>query len=185
VPAVVPSSPGRRRGVSIGRERPPVSEHRAARAHLQVALDSLASLLAVIDEVGSNVSAASPVVRQQIHYLWIVVGSRSKEHARVLGRTRSASGFANAIRPETSWRSAPRAPSLTRSCGTPRRPTDHGLPSSRASRQVVPSPSSPGCGLWRSRHRPSGPRSTLSASTSFASRCSRGTEPVSRTRRCA
>jgi len=69
-----------------------------ARAHLQVALDSLASLLAVIDEIGSDVSVASPAIRRQVRYLWIVVGSRLKEHARVLGRTRSESGFADAIR---------------------------------------------------------------------------------------
>jgi hypothetical protein len=69
-----------------------------ARAHLRIALDSLASLLAVIDEVGPDVSAASPAIRRQVRYLWIVIGSRLKEHARALERTRSKSGFADAIR---------------------------------------------------------------------------------------
>jgi len=69
-----------------------------ARAHLQVALVALAAVRDAIGEVGSDVAKVSPATRHQVRYLWIVAGSRLKEHARVLGRTRAESGFADAIR---------------------------------------------------------------------------------------
>ena len=73
-------------------------ERDAARVHLQVALGALASLADIIGEVGSGASTLSPAIRHQVRYLWIVAGSRLKEHARALGLTRAESGFADAIR---------------------------------------------------------------------------------------
>lgn len=72
------------------------SRRRAARAELEAAVDALTRIGALVVE-GHERYKAEEDRRAHLRYLWIVVGSRLKNHAEALRVPRSAGAFAHAI----------------------------------------------------------------------------------------